>query len=345
MRPRLHLVVLAVLVAIGVRVAGDSLPISADRIWFTPVPGAIDYQRLFEHSEEWARARSVISVFKFYQQHTQTPAPSNVGPNTYDALVRAGAFRKLTAWGIKTALEIGAVKEFWCTPDPSGMQASIHATLDSIDAVEAAGATLRYIAMDEPWVAGRQKVCDGPALEPTADRLKIYMSAVRSAHPAVRLGLIEAYPYSSAADFERMLALLRERGVPPAFVHLDVDWHALKPGEFARDVPRIAAAVKAEGVPFGVIIWGYNGDADALFAFEAADLTNLVAQTFETWENMPEQIVFQSWAVSRTGLSMTPSLLPEDRLYTHTKLLWELFRRLRGSTGGNTGRAIPRGGL
>jgi len=57
---------------------------------------------------------------------------------------------------------------------------------------------------------------------------------------------------------------------------------------------------------------------------------------------MPEQIVFQSWAVSGTGLLITPSLLPETRLYTHTSLVWDLFRRLRGSTGGNTGRAIPR---
>lgn len=343
MRPRLQLVILALLAAIGVRVAGIPLLVSADRIWFSPVPGAIDYQRLFEHPEEWPRARSVISVFKFYQQHTQTPSPSIVGPNSYDALVRADAFRKLTSWGIETAIEVGAVKEFWCTPDASGMQASVQATLASVTAVEAAGGTLKYLAMDEPWVSGRQKVCDGPALEPTADRLKVYMTAIRSARPSVRLGLIEAYPFSSAADFERMLVLLRERGVPPAFVHLDVDWHSLQPGEFARDVPRIAAAVKAEGVPFGLIIWGYNGDADALFASDAADITNLAAQTFGTWENMPEQIVFQSWAVSRTGLLITPSLLPEDRLYTHTSLLWDLFRRLRGSTGGNTGRAVPRG--
>jgi hypothetical protein len=72
-------------------------------------------------------------------------------------------------------------------------------------------------------------------------------------------------------------------------------------------------------------------------------VTNLMAQAFQTWEQMPDQIVFQSWAVSRSGLLITPSLLPEQRLYTHTNILWELFRRLLGSMGGNTGRAIPRG--
>jgi hypothetical protein len=336
--------VLAVVVALGGQTAGAVLPVNADRIWFTPVPGAVDYRRLFEHPEEWDRARSVIRVFKFYQQHTQTPAPSIVGPNSYDALVRAGAFRALSKWGIKTALEVGAVKAFWCTPDASGMQASIRATLDSVKAVQDAGGNVAYLAMDEPWVSGRQRACGGPALEPTADRLQTYMSAVRAAHQSIRLGLIEAYPFSSAAEVERMLVLLRERGVAPAFLHLDVDWHALKPGQFAAEVPRIAATVRARGIPFGIIIWGYNGDADPLFASEAADVANLVAQTFQTWEQMPDQIVFQSWAVSQSGLLITPSLLPEERLYTHTNLLWDLFRRLLGSMGGNTGRAVPRGG-
>src|SRR5215471_14362516 len=65
---------------------------AADRLWFAPSPGSIDYLDLFTHPDEWPLARQVISVFKFYQQHTQTPAPDLVGPNTYDALARAGAF-------------------------------------------------------------------------------------------------------------------------------------------------------------------------------------------------------------------------------------------------------------
>jgi hypothetical protein len=59
---------------------------------------------------------------------------------------------------------------------------------------------------------------------------------------------------------------------------------------------------------------------------------------------MPEHLIFQSWAVSSTGLLITPSNLPEDRPYTHTNLAFQLFRRLRGATGGPVGRAIPRSG-
>jgi hypothetical protein len=322
--------------------ASPTLPVSSDRIWFSPGPGTLDYLRLFENPEEWTRARSVVTVFKFYAQHTQTPAPSIVGPNTYDALVRAGAFRKLPAWKIKTALEAGSVKEFWCTPDASGMEASIRSTLDAVTAIESAGGQLSYLAMDEPWVSGRSKACGGPALEPTADRVAVYMSAVNRARPALKIGLIEAYPFSAAEAIETMVQLLRARGVPPAFLHMDVDWHSLQPDVFSRDMKRLQAFAASLNIPFGIIIVGYNGDADALYAFDDGGLANLIADTFQTWDAMPEHIIFQSWVVTDTGLFITPSNLPENQLYTHTNTLWDLFRRLRGASGGPIGKAVPR---
>jgi hypothetical protein len=314
-----------------------------DRIWFAPGPGTLDYLRLFEHPEEWTRARSVVTVFKFYAQHTQTPPPSIVGPNSYHALVRAGAFKQLTSWKIKTALEAGTVKEFWCTPDASGMEASIRSTLEAVKAIENAGGTLAYLAMDEPWVSGRARACGGPALEPTADRVATYMSAVSRAYPALRIGLIEAYPFSRADAIESMVQMLRARGVSPAFLHMDVDWHALAPGEFVRDMKRLQSFAAAQNIPFGIIIVGYNGEADPLYAIDAAGISNLIAETFGSWESMPEHLIVQSWVVTATGLFITPSNLPEDRPFTHTSLVWELFRRLRGAVGAKTGMAIPRG--
>jgi hypothetical protein len=314
-----------------------------DRIWFSPGPGTLDYLRLFEHPEEWTRTRSVVTVFKFYAQHTQTPPPSIVGPNSYDALVRAGAFKQLTSWKSKTALEAGTVKEFWCTPDASGMEASIRSTLEAVKAIENAGGTLAYLAMDEPWVSGRARACAAPALEPTADRVATYMSAVSRAYPALRIGLIEAYPFSRADAIESMVQMLRARGVSPAFLHMDVDWHALAPGEFVRDMKRLQSFAAAQNIPFGIIIVGYNGEADPLYAIDAAGISNLIAETFGSWESMPEHLIVQSWVVTATGLFITPSNLPEDRPFTHTSLVWELFRRLRGAVGAKTGMAIPRG--
>ena len=342
MRPAVVVLALTASLAAFPSRANSALPVAADRIWFSPGPGTLDYLQLFDHPEQWTRARSVISVFKFYAQHTQTPPSATVGPNSYDALVRAGAFRQLVTWKIKTALEAGSVKEFWCTPDPSGMQASIQSTLAAVTAIEDAGGQLTYLAMDEPWVSGRAKVCDGPALEPTADRVATYMSAVGRAHPALKIGLIEAYPFSSADALETIVQLMRARGVPPAFLHMDVDWHRLQPGDFARDMKRLQTFAASQNIPFGIIIVGYNGDADALYASDTGGLTNLIGDTFQSWEAMPQQIIFQSWVVTATGQFITPSNLPEARPDTHTNLLWEEFRHLRGLTGTKVGTAVSK---
>lgn len=330
----------ALFVVLGVALGTSAAP--TDRIWFCPGPGTLDYISLFEHPEQWPRARALFDVFKFYQQHTQMPPAANVGPNSYDALVRAGAFQTLTKWGKKIAIEAGAVKEFYCTPDASGMNTSIQNTLDSIRAVQTAGGIVSYIAMDEPFVSGRSKTCGGPALEPTADRVAQYMNAVAAAYPAVKVGLIEAYPFSSATALESAVQLLKARGVTPVFLHMDVDWHLAGAAAFKRDMAALQAFASAQGIPFGIIITGYNGDADALYAIDVGGIVDLITETFGTWDHMPDQLIFQSWAVTSTGYSITPSNLPDDRPYTHTRMLWDELRRLKGATGNPTGTAIIR---
>jgi hypothetical protein len=125
-------------------------PAPPDRVWFCPGPGTLDYIRLFERPEEWSQTRQLVSVFKFYQQHTQGSSPV-VGPNSYDALARVGVFRTLSQWGMKVAIESWAVKDFYCTPDASGMALAVADTLIAVRAVESAGGKVAYLAMDEPF--------------------------------------------------------------------------------------------------------------------------------------------------------------------------------------------------
>jgi hypothetical protein len=315
---------------------------AADRLWFCPSPGSIDYLQLFENPDGWPLARQLISVFKFYQQHTQTPAPDIVGPNTYDALARAGAFRLLGEWKKKIAIEAGAVKEFYCTPDASGMNESIANTVASIRSVQAAGGAVSYLSMDDPFASGQAPVCGGPALEPTADRIATYVQGVHGAYPAVQIGFSEAFPLTSEPNLERALDLLIGRGVTPAFLHADVDSRALtKAGaDFTRDMRALRQACRARGVAFGIIAWGYNGDADALYAADVGYMADEIAKAFPTWLDMPDNLVVQSWAVSSTGLLITPSNLPESQLYTHTSLLRELWHQFRGQTGPPTDIAV-----
>ncbi len=316
----------------------------APRVWFCPGPGTLDYTRLFEHPEEWPRARRLTSVFKFYQQHTLTPPDRIVGPDSYDAFVRAGAFQKLRDWHIETAIEVASVKEFFCTADGSGMNQSIAATLRSVRAVEAAGGAVSYLAMDEPFVSGRAPVCGGPALEPTADRIATYVSGVRSAFPAVKIGLIEAFPFSSADALVTVLDLLAARGVLPAFLHIDVDLAAIRPArdDFTRDMRRLRDTAHARGMQFGIIIWGNNGDANVLYALDAERLIESLTGAFTSWRDMPDDLIVQSWAESSTGLRITPTNLPEKDQYTHTNMLWNFYRRLRGQSAASTGTAIRR---
>jgi hypothetical protein len=315
---------------------------TADRLWFCPSPGSIDYLDLFTHPDEWPRARQLIDVFKFYQQHTQTPAPAIVGSNTYDALARAGAFRMLAAWKKKVAIEAGSVKPFYCTPDASGMHESIASSVASIRAVQSAGGSVDYIAQDEPFVSGRDRVCGGPALEPTADRVATYVAGVKAAFPTVAIGLIEAYPFSSADQIETEVSLLQARGATPAFLHMDVDWHLSGADAFVRDMARLQAFARAQQIPFGIIVTGYNGNADALYAVDAYGITELIARTFQTWNRMPDHLIVQSWAASDSGLVITPANLDEQRLFSHTLLVREVYRRLRGANGPSTGVAVPR---
>jgi hypothetical protein len=334
----------AVVLAVTVLCAGSPTR-AANRpheIWLSPGPGTLDYIRLFQHPDEWPRARSLVDVFKVYQGHTQTPAPQTFLPNSFDALAGAGVFRTLMQWNKKIAIEAGAVKEFYCTPDASGMQEAITNTLESIRAVQSAGGTVSYVAMDEPFVSGRAKVCGGPALEPTADRVQTYVTGIHAAAPSVQIGLIEAYPFSSADAIERMLPLLKARGVTPAFLHMDVNWHLSGADAFVRDMRRLQSTSGTMQVPFGIIITGYSGDADALYAVDVYGITNLLAKTFGTWDALPDDLIFQSWAVSGTGLLITPSNLPEAVTYTHTNMLWDIYHRLRGMTGGATGTGVVR---
>lgn len=337
--------VVAVWSLLSPSVAGQPA-IRDDRFWYAPNPGSIDLIRMFERPEEWRRALQLIDVYQFTQQHTGAIPDRIVGPNRYDALVRADVFRTLVRWKKKIALGVGSVKEQYCTPGPSGMQQSIADTLNAIALVHQAGGTVSYLAMDEPFLAGRFTRCADPTLDATADRLRTYMTAVNGTHPSIGIGLIEAYPSFTPDQFAAMLDLTRRRGVLPAFLQVDVDIRAVRPpprNDFANDMRRLKQIAADFGIPFGIIIWGYNGEADALFSRDAKRLADAFRLAFPTWEDVPDQLSVQSWSESATGLFMTPSNLPEDQPYTLTSILLHTHRRWIGDdAAASTGRAVRR---
>ena len=126
--------------------------------------------------------------------------------------------------------------------------------------------------------------------------------------------------------------MLKERNATPAFLHMDVDWHLAGSAAFVRDMRRLQGVSPRRSIPFGIIITGYNGDADSLYAVDVYGITELVVQAFGSWDAMPDHLIFQSWVESKTGLRVTPSNLPESIRNTHTSMLFDVYRRLRGAT-------------
>ena len=291
--------------------------------------------RLFEAPDEWPRARQIMDVFEFYQGHLLTQVSAGEGPNSYTAFVKADAFRKLLRWGKRIAVEAGAVKEGYCTPDASGMQESVNRTLEALLNVRAAGGRVTYLAMDEPFTGGLVRRCGGPSFVPTADRLAVYIPAVRRVFPDVRIGLIEPYPVFSPAQFSEMFRLLRERNLTVDFLHADVRRPDVSPGRelFAGEMLELSALAAEYKIPFGVIIWGDNGDADALYAADALRNAQELGHVFRSWEVVPQHVIIQSWALSGTGLFITPSNLPETSPTTHTALINQIYDMLRNLKG------------
>ncbi|HWT44837.1 MAG TPA: hypothetical protein VN085_02675 [Vicinamibacterales bacterium] len=298
---------------------------------------------MFEHPDEWQRARRLISVFNFTQQHTGVIPDAIVGPNRYDALVAADVFAKLKTWGIRTSLGVGSVKTFYC--HPGGMEQSVRDTLNAVQAVIAAGGEVSYLPMDEPFLSGSLPECDGPgAMDRTADRLASYMKAVHAVYPSTQIGLIEAYPSFTPTDFRLMLNLMDARGIRPAFLQVDVDIRAVRPpqNDLVVDLKSLREAARARKIPFGVIVWGYNGDADALFAFDASHLAHAFESAFPNRASLPDQVIFASWSESATGLRITPSNLPDSRRYTLTNIMMTTYRRLIGENGFTDALAVNR---
>ena len=313
------------------RDASSAWPWTSDRIWFTPGPGTVDMLRLFDSPGEWPHARAVVDVFEFYQGHLLTQATAGEGPNSYDAFVRVDAFRSLLRWGKRIAVEMAAVKDFYCTADSSGMQASIARTVEALRNVQAAGGRVTYVAMDEPFTAGVGRRCGGPSLAPTADRLAVYIPAVRQAFPDVRIGLIEPYPFFPVADFVEMFRLLHDRGVSVDFLHIDGQRPTTSPGRevWSGEILELSALAAQNKIPFGVILFGDNGDADALYAADALRNAAQLGRVFRSWDVMPDHIIIQSWALSSTGQFITPSNLPETAPNTHTALINQIYQLLR----------------
>jgi hypothetical protein len=295
----------AVAVAWLLGVVAPAMALERQSVWLSSDSSAPDMLDLFRHPELWARARERVGVFKFVPPHVDPRIAA--GRNSYRALKDADAFALLRRWGIKIAVEEGAIKEWDCT----GTKQAAPATIGHIATLAAAGGALQVVAMDEPLVSGR-----GPcalSIDEIAARTAAYANLIKAskevqaAGEPIEIGDIEPYPLPDAATLMTWVRALAARGFKPAFLHLDINVHYVDVHpeiRLADDLRRLNAFFHETGIPLGIIIWsGYDPlNADRTYYDHAMDLAERVKAAI----GPPDQIVFQSW-VSRSPIACAQS--------------------------------------
>jgi hypothetical protein len=299
------------------RPGSSRLGVRLDRIWFTPNIGSRDFLDLFTRSGDWVNARSKLQVFQFHHGNVQSGPCAVCGPNVLSALltvVPGGAFRWLHRQGLRIAIEAGAAKG-------CGDQLSVTASAgEAVGNIMAGGGQVSYLSMDEPFANG--KICRDGA-DVTARRVERFVADLTARFPSLRVGLTEAYPFSSVDDLKQDVAALEAAGVQLPYLHLDIDRrHAAEIGkDVGADLRDLEAFCGAHRISFGVIIWGQNGSSNLDYYDDAMQIVGLVAPAI----GLPSHLTFQSWAeypaARPDDLRLYPDNLPETAPYTHTALI------------------------
>lgn len=295
------------------------------QVWLVPPPAG-DLIRAVQHPELWAKARGRVDVFGFFMidgyDDPTFQCGNPCGPNTYKALMAAvpgGAFKWIQDQGMLLGMEAPAIKEMTCTRELVLSQA-VPPVITSLDNITAGGATMTYLAMDEPFASGvgsyRPREIWGCHLArgEVAQMVKLYIDTIHQRYPSIQIGLTEPYPFQSVDEIMSDILELEHAGVVIPFFRLDFDvQRTVREGDDPfSDIPRIREFCRARGIPFGTIIYGANGTSNAAYATDSwTDVRTIYKAVGVT-----EITTFESWAEDPPGdmrsLKHAPDIVPES---------------------------------
>jgi hypothetical protein len=284
------------------------------QVWFAPNLGSSDYATLFTQPERWAKSRHLVDVFQFYTGNIcveNAKGCPRCNGNLIQTFQDADAFKQLTEWGIKIAMEGGALKA-------EGQQCKSElffpAMEKAIKTVKESGGQLTYLSLDEPLYAGlRTDLSPGCNLTmlQVVKEVKSYIDKVHEIDPTVAVGIIEPYPALSVDDLRSYIRALKSSQVPVAFFRLDIDAGIVKPG-WEKELRSVKTLLRDAEIPLHLIYGSPTAETSAEFVTNG--LVNTARYTHVL--GIPEGMVFQSWALSEPG---TPRLrqdlpinLPEE---------------------------------
>ncbi len=320
-------------------------PAVTPQVWFAPLPpmpiregrpyiGSTDFAALFAAGAPWTRVAGRTHVFKLYGEW--------LGGTATDAELRR-VVAALDARDIAIAIEAGPLIATTCGEGVEGFAGGAPEALRLIRRVVAAGGTVRYLAMDEPFFFASlydgPNACTWPTAKVAAEVAR-FIRGVKAAYPSIVVGDIEplAGP-ASAEEYEAWMAAVRSAvGTQLPFFHLDLDWGR---SDWAAASLRVQAYARGHGVRFGMIYNSAFGSSDAewLGAAQAHVLTYELDGA-----GPPDDAVFQSWT------DHPDRVLPEAGPNTFTHLVADYTRArttisIEPAAAGGGGQAAMNGVL
>jgi len=289
-------------------------------IWLMPPmdPTTAPVKELFTQPDAWKETRSHVQVLGFADWRLS---------KDYTDEELGQWLPMIKKWGIKFALEVGAVK-------PWGKTGAAAFTAGRVywDRFEKLGGKIDVMALDEPLCCCKfefKHTDNKYAVEETAN----FIALVRQQYPQMQIGDIEGYPTVSYKELtewiDALQAKLKEKNVRGIdFFRLDVNWTNLVAANCPGSWPEVKALenfCRSRGIPFSMVYW-------------AADYQNHQAQGLSddsTWYvglmrtgydyalvgGKPDQVVVQSWVGAPTHST------PETDPWTFTRSALDFYKK------------------
>lgn len=272
--------------------------------------GSVDFLQLFTEDAPWTNAARHVDVFKFVGEWA--------GRFATDAELRQ-VVANLNRRGVAIAFDTGALTPENCGVGVEGFGAP-NEGLQYALRIKAAGGTVRFVALDEPFAFGSiysgTNACHWPA-EKVAEEVADYVRGIKTIFPNVIVGLIE--PLWAGVHVDTYKYWLQTyhavAGSHLSFFHLDCDFSRPDWADAAKELEDF---VHDLGIPFGMIYFGnYDDTTDREWLGHAEE--RMVAYEIQAG-GRPDHVIFQSWH------DHPDYVLPETDPNTFTHMVNRYFR-------------------